>query len=88
MLKSFHFFLDLAGFGEPSWEGKSTQDRSKINPEGHQKNNRKKGPLGSVLEAFFCSKIHGRRWLRPRWRVRRDPSLGFFRISSDVIKYI
>ena len=39
--------------GEPFWKGKSTQDRSKIDPEGHQKNDREKRPswkrLGAVL---------------------------------------
>ena len=34
--------MDFGGFGQPSWEGKSTQDRSKIDPKGHQKNDREK----------------------------------------------
>ena len=37
---------------EPSWEGKSTQDRSKIDPKGHQKNDGKKASwkrLGGAL---------------------------------------
>ena len=39
--------MDFGGFGEPSREGKSMQDRSKIDPKGHQKNSKKRG----VLEA-------------------------------------
>ena len=45
--------MDFSGFLEPSWEGKSIQDRSKIDPKGHQKNDRKKRAswkrLGGVL---------------------------------------
>ena len=45
--------MDFGGFWEPTWEGKSTQDRSKIDPKGHQKNDREKRAswkrLGGVL---------------------------------------
>ena len=45
--------MDFSEFWEPSWEGKSIQDRSKIDPTGHQKNDRKKRAswkrLGGVL---------------------------------------
>ena len=45
--------MDFGGFGEPTWEGKSTQDPSKIDPKGHQKNDREKRAswkrLGGVL---------------------------------------
>ena len=34
--------MDFGGFWEPTWEGKSSQDRSKIDPKGHQKNDRGK----------------------------------------------
>ena len=34
---SWHrFSMDFGRVLEPSWEGKSTQDRSKIDPKGHQ----------------------------------------------------
>ena len=51
---SWHrFLMDFSEFWEPSWEGKSIQDRSKIDPKGHQKNDRKKRAswkrLGGVL---------------------------------------
>ena len=42
--------MDFSEFWEPSWEGKSIQDRSKIDPKGHQKNDRKKKGL---LEASW-----------------------------------
>ena len=45
--------MDFSEFWEPSWEGKSIQDRSKIDPKGHQKNDRGKRAswkrLGGVL---------------------------------------
>ena len=45
--------MDFGGFWEPTWEGKSTQDPSKIDPKGHQKNDREKRAswkrLGGVL---------------------------------------
>ena len=48
---SWHrFLIEFGGFGEPSWKGKSTQDRSKIDPKGHQKNDRNKKGL---LEASW-----------------------------------
>ena len=45
--------MNVGGFWEPTWEGKSTQDPSKIDPKGHQKNDRSKRAswkrLGGVL---------------------------------------
>ena len=67
------------------WSQVGRENRSKIDPKsipkGIRKMIEKKGPLGSVLEASWDPKIHGNRCTRPRWRVRRGPSLGFFRIS-------
>ena len=45
---SIGFLMDWGGFWEQNWKGKSTQDRSKFNTKGHQKNDKKKRPLGSV----------------------------------------
>ena len=52
--------MDFGGFWEPSWEGKSTQDRSKIDPKGHQKNDRKKALLEASWRRLgsWGSKIH------------------------------
>ena len=33
--------MDFGGFREASWDGKSSQDRSKIDPKKHQKNDEK-----------------------------------------------
>ena len=45
--------MDFGGFWEASWKGKSTQDRSNIDPQGHQKSDRKKKGswkrLGGIL---------------------------------------
>ena len=36
------FLIDFGGFWEPSWEGKSSQDRTKNDPNTHPKNIEKK----------------------------------------------
>ena len=45
--------MDFSEFWEPSWEGKSIQDRSKIDPKGHQKNDRKKRASWKRLGGVF-----------------------------------
>jgi len=80
--------MDFGGFWEPTWEGKSTQDPSKIDPKGHQKNDRGKRAswkrLGGVLGLQNPSTSAGggwrrleaaaRGWSRARWRRRRGHS--------------
>ena len=39
--------MDFGGFGEASWEGKSSQERSKSDPKMHRKNDGKKHALGA-----------------------------------------
>ena len=60
--------MDFSEFWEPSWEGKSIQDRSKIDPKGHQKNDRKKRAswkrLGGVLGLQNPRDSAGRGWTR------------------------
>ena len=47
--------MDFGGFWEPTWEGKSTQDRSKIDPKGDQTEPAARGwtrlHAGAVAEA-------------------------------------
>ena len=45
--------MDFGGFWEPTWEGKSTQDLSKIDPKGHQKNDREKRASWKRLGGVF-----------------------------------
>ena len=60
--------MDFDVFWEPIWEGKSIQDRSKLDPKGHQKNERKKRAswkrLGGVFGAPKPTGAAGRGWTR------------------------
>ena len=40
--------MDFGGFGEASWEGKSSQERTKSDPKTHRKNNEKSDAFWSV----------------------------------------
>ena len=75
---SWHrFLMDFGEFWEPSWEGKSSQDRSKIDPKRHRKNDEKKmclkaseasagKPLGNVWTPRLLWSTHPGEFQTPR----------------------
>ena len=81
--------MDFGRFGEPTWEGKSTQDRSKIDPKGHQKNDREKRAswkrLGGVLGFQNPSEPAGGGWRRLDAGAVAETQRPLLRIPEDFL---